>query len=120
MNQTPRASGVKPPARGSFPLDHEGACKAHMAPFLACLRGHGDAHAACRELSRRYLQCRMDANLMAREDLNDMGFAGEAALGAKPAPERRGEIVAGLSSAKKAKGFMFGLGGNGARGGGHG
>lgn len=122
MNQTPRSSGVKPPARGSFPLDHDGLCKPRMASFLQCLREHREAHAECREHSRRYLQCRMDGNLMAPEDLNTMGFSGEAALGAKPAPERSGEIIAGMGSVKKRQGFLFGLGGGGEgkRGGGHG
>ena len=111
MNQTPRAGAVKPPARGSFPLDHHGVCKARMREFLACLRTHGDAHAACRDLSKRYLQCRMESNLMAPEDLESMGFSGEAAVGAKPAPERSGEVIAGLGTVKAAKqGVFLGLG----------
>lgn len=123
MNQTPRSSGVKPPARGSFPLDHHGVCKSRMQKFLACLRTHGDAHASCRDLSKRYLQCRMDSNLMAPENLEDMGFSGEAALGAQPAPERTGEVLAGLGSVKSAKqGVFLGLGSGPSQrgGGGHG
>ena len=117
MNQTPRAGAAKPPARGSFPLDHHGVCKPRMQEFLACLRTHGDAHAACRDLSKRYLQCRMDSNLMAPEDLMSMGFSGEAAVGAKPAPERTGEVIAGLGSVKGAKqGVFLGLNPGGAAG----
>lgn len=124
MNQTPRAGSVKPPARGAFPLDHHGVCKDGMRKFLACLKTHGDAYAACRDLSKRYLQCRMDSNLMAPEDLESMGFSGEAAVGAQPAPERREEIVAGLGSVKAAKqGVFLGIGTAGPAGsakGGHG
>lgn len=97
-------------------MDHHGVCKPHMREFLACLRAQGDAHAACRDLSKRYLQCRMDSNLMAREDLETMGFSGDAAVDARPAPERTGEVLAGLGSVKGAKqGVFLGLGAGGSR-----
>lgn len=61
---------VKPPQRGIFPLDHDGDCKARMKEYLGCLESEKSSHYKCRELSRAYLQCRMDANLMAKEDLD--------------------------------------------------
>ena len=81
---------VKPPERGVFALDHEGECKKEMLVYLNCLRekegnlfaliytkitnafvGH---HFDCRQLSGKYLKCRMDRDLMAKEDLEHLGL----------------------------------------------
>ncbi|KAI1845627.1 hypothetical protein JX266_008238 [Neoarthrinium moseri] len=72
-----------PPERGSFPLDHDGECKDVMQTYLNCLKkvkGHNDP--ACRELAKNYLTCRMDRNLMAKDDFKNLGFGNE-----KPKPE---------------------------------
>ena len=61
---------VKPPQRGIFPLDHDGDCKARMKDYLQCLDEEKSSHYKCRDLSRAYLQCRMDSKLMAKEDLD--------------------------------------------------
>ena len=134
---TPRSLPPSPPARGSFPLDHAGECKAHMTAFLACMlaqtagaagaRRGGEtaaAHADCKELSKEYLQCRMQRGLMAAEDLDTLGFSPLHVV-TPPAPEAEEaaaprERIAGMSAAKKQGGFIFGLGGSstGARGGG--
>mmetsp|Transcript_6783 Transcript_6783/g.14615 ORF Transcript_6783/g.14615 Transcript_6783/m.14615 type:complete len:83 (-) Transcript_6783:304-552(-) len=66
---------VKPPERGIFPLDHEGECKTFMRKYVTCIKkSKTSSHAECRDLSRNYLQCRMDAGLMANENLDKMGF----------------------------------------------
>ena len=126
MNQTPRAGSVNPPARGSFPLDHHGVCKARMRSFLACMEAARGAHGECRAASRAYLQCRMEGDLMAPEDLDSLGF--DSTVRVVPAPDAPegsasggGEVVAGLRSARKGGGLLFGLGGSsaGKRGGGH-
>lgn len=131
MAAPPRAAPPTPPQRGSFPLDHDGVCKAAAAAYLACIRTHGTSHAACRDASRAYLQCRMDSGLMAREDLDSMGFAAAAApvVGQASTTVERGERIAGMAAAGRAKGGLFGLTlpgsgdatpGTGRRGGGHG
>nr|XP_031858211.1 cytochrome c oxidase assembly protein COX19 [Kwoniella shandongensis]KAA5525283.1 cytochrome c oxidase assembly protein COX19 [Kwoniella shandongensis] len=51
---------VAPPQRGSFPLDHDGECKAFMLAYLKCLKIHGSNNGECRLESKRYLECRMD------------------------------------------------------------
>ncbi|KAL5594539.1 hypothetical protein BROUX41_001465 [Berkeleyomyces rouxiae] len=64
-----------PPERGSFPLDHDGECKSIMKEYLGCLqnvRGMNDER--CRQLAKGYLACRMDRNLMARDDFKNLGF----------------------------------------------
>jgi cytochrome c oxidase assembly protein subunit 19 len=89
-----------------------------MRAFLSCLGSAAEAeHAACRQLSKEYLQCRMQNNLMAQEDLRTLGFAPEGQPEAPLAqPERlpaaRGEErIAGMASSKRKTGFIFGLGG---------
>ena len=65
------------PDKGSFPLDHEGSCKKLMLKYMQCLRINLDDNSACRQESKAYLQCRMDHNLMAKEDFSKLGFTQE-------------------------------------------
>ena len=79
MSSTGKAQAT-PPERGSFPLDHRGECKKTMkvsahsslasigaradtAPvqlYMDCMKQESYGPGACRELSKAYLQCRMD------------------------------------------------------------
>ena len=79
MNFSGAKSQSQPPERGSFPLDHGSECTPLKEAFLRCLRAQGNEHVACRELSKRYLECRMDRGLMARDDLKNVGFDEAAA-----------------------------------------
>ncbi|KAH0142249.1 hypothetical protein KCU67_g14122, partial [Aureobasidium melanogenum] len=64
-----------PPERGSFPLDHDAECQHIMKLYLRCLRAHrGMNDDECRMLSKSYLQCRMDKNLMAPDEMKNLGF----------------------------------------------
>ncbi|EME87556.1 uncharacterized protein MYCFIDRAFT_26878 [Pseudocercospora fijiensis CIRAD86] len=64
-----------PPERGSFPLDHEAECQPIMKLYLKCIKSaKGVPTEACRELSKNYLQCRMDRNLMAPDSMRNLGF----------------------------------------------
>lgn len=63
-----------PPEKGSFPLDHESACKKYMLIYMQCLRENKDNISACREQSKDYLACRMENNLMAEESWEKLGF----------------------------------------------
>lgn len=63
-----------PPERGSFPLDHEGICKRIMIKYMRCLTEHQSRNDSCRDIAKEYLGCRMDHNLMAREDWSQLGF----------------------------------------------
>ncbi|KAH6845179.1 hypothetical protein B0I37DRAFT_312648, partial [Chaetomium sp. MPI-CAGE-AT-0009] len=65
------------PQRGSFPLDHDGKCECKhvMMSYLNCMKkvkGMNDDE--CRMLAKSYLGCRMDHNLMARDDFKNLGF----------------------------------------------
>ncbi|KAI9719862.1 MAG: Cytochrome c oxidase assembly protein cox19 [Chrysothrix sp. TS-e1954] len=69
-------SRPSPPERGSFPLDHDGECATFIKEYLTCLKGvRGTNAEECRKLSMNYLECRMDKNLMARDERKNLGFA---------------------------------------------
>ena len=75
----PVIQGVKvfvprPPAKGSFPLDHEGECKQWMIKYMECLSKSDGNSSPCRDISKEYLKCRMDNGLMAKEDWDYLGF----------------------------------------------
>jgi cytochrome c oxidase assembly protein subunit 19 len=97
---------VTPPEKGVFPLDHDGECKDRMKEFLDCLKKNKQDHYPCKDLSKGYLQCRMDHALMAKEDLSTLGFGeGETYV--------RGEFKEGE---KEAEGFVAGTGVRGSKG----
>lgn len=62
------------PDKGSFPLDHENICKKLMLKYMSCLRKNNDNNSLCRLEAKEYLSCRMDNNLMAKEDWSKLGF----------------------------------------------
>lgn len=63
-----------------------GECKPLKKEFIACLKSQGNEHIACKDLSRRYLECRMDRGLMARASAG--AFARVARAGSRaPIPQ---------------------------------
>lgn len=77
MNFSTAKQTIKPPQRGIFPLDHDSECKPYKEKYLSCLKDVDDKHHLCRELSKEYLQCRMDRNLMASEDLDKVCYGSD-------------------------------------------
>ncbi|KAF7502116.1 Cytochrome c oxidase assembly protein cox19 [Endocarpon pusillum] len=82
-----RALNIKPtpPERGSFPLDHDAECKHLISSYLRCLKkprhssDSGKIQAGindeeCRLIAKDYLQCRMDKNLMAKDEMKNLGL----------------------------------------------
>jgi cytochrome c oxidase assembly protein subunit 19 len=69
-----RQSAPKPPEKGVFPLDHFGECKLLAQKYLKCVQENTGSSEPCREISKMYLICRMDKNLMSTQDLRDLGF----------------------------------------------
>ena len=63
-----------PPEKGSFPLDHEGECKKPFLKYMVCLSENKNAAASCKVLAKEYLSCRMERNLMAKEEWDKLGF----------------------------------------------
>ncbi|KXZ54620.1 hypothetical protein GPECTOR_4g685 [Gonium pectorale] len=69
----PRTS-AKGPEKGVFPLDHFAECREVARRYLACLAAHDQDASQCVDLSRGYLECRMQRDLMAQQDLNELGL----------------------------------------------
>jgi cytochrome c oxidase assembly protein subunit 19 len=63
-----------PPDKGSFPIDHDNACKGYMVQFMKCLRDNKFDNEKCRPFSKDYLECRMQQGLMAKEDWKNLGY----------------------------------------------
>ena len=68
-------SNAKPPQKGSFPLDHDNECKDFMIKYMQCLRINKKDASLCRGESKDYLNCRMQNNLMLKEDWKKLGFS---------------------------------------------
>jgi len=73
-------------------------CKSAMEEYLDCLKDNADQHYKCRDFSRQYLQCRMDHELMAKENLDQLGFSKQAQVKGTPreydnAKERAGFVA---------------------------
>ncbi|KAL1187770.1 hypothetical protein V5N11_005643 [Cardamine amara subsp. amara] len=65
-----------PPEKGIFPLDHLHECDAEKKEYLGCLKSSAHKSEQCRHLSKKYLECRMAKNLMAKQDMTELGFSG--------------------------------------------
>ncbi|EDV19137.1 Cytochrome c oxidase assembly protein COX19 [Trichoplax sp. H2] len=77
MNYSSRRFSPTPPDKGSFPLDHDGECKTFMKTYMQCLEKSNYEQSDCRKEAKEYLQCRMDRQLMAKEDFKNLGFKDE-------------------------------------------
>lgn len=84
-----------PPQRGSFPLDHDAECQPWMKKYLTCIRSNrGTPSEECRELSKNYLICRMEHNLMAPDTMRNLGFQEQG-------EEQAGDAAKAASGAKR-------------------
>ena len=81
-----------PPERGSFPLDHDGDCKPIIADYLRCLKHVGGQNdQKCRLMAKEYLKCRMEHNLMAPDEMKNLGFEEDEKNGKDGGVNGRGE-----------------------------
>uniref|UniRef100_A0A915IN86 Cytochrome c oxidase assembly protein COX19 n=1 Tax=Romanomermis culicivorax TaxID=13658 RepID=A0A915IN86_ROMCU len=62
------------PIKGSFPLDHENHCKEIMMKYMICLSKNDQLNEKCRSEAKNYFECRMEQNLMAKEDWQQLGY----------------------------------------------
>eukprot|EP00964_Phaeocystis_antarctica_P141429 scaffold106463_cov60-Phaeocystis_antarctica.AAC.2 len=127
----------KPPDRGSFPLDHFRECSDSKKTYILCLKDHDMQAEDCRHLAGAYLQCRMDTcaaattahapfcglnacargreHLMAREELNKLGFrdgadqAPSSTATASTATDRAKLATDGTQRDRAREGFVAGL-----------
>lgn len=102
------ALAPKPPAKGSFPLDHLAECREFARAYETCLEKHDKISSHCRKEARLYLQCRMERGLMVKEEWEKLGLGddkiGSEARGkdAEERAEAKG-FIAGARSAKRRK-----------------
>merc|ERR550537_2143655 len=92
-----------PPDKGSFPIHHFQECSDVKAEYLRCLKEHSFDNMSCRYLSKKYLECRMDHNLMRREPMQSLGFLEEES---SPKPPRKRE-----KTKKEDNGWIVGIDG---------
>ena len=62
-------SGISPPEKGSFPLDHFKACSHIIDKYLDCVDKHEKLPKRCQKIQVEYLNCRMEQGLMKEESL---------------------------------------------------
>mmetsp|Transcript_16847 Transcript_16847/g.31918 ORF Transcript_16847/g.31918 Transcript_16847/m.31918 type:complete len:106 (-) Transcript_16847:355-672(-) len=103
MASPARSLNPTPPLKGSFPLDHFGECKSFRVDYLKCLKEKDGAHYECRDVAQRYLQCRMDAGLMEKEEMSKLGYGKSNSNG------RRRISQESYKKSKESKGFIAGL-----------
>uniref|UniRef100_A0A8C5QJG0 Cytochrome c oxidase assembly factor COX19 n=1 Tax=Leptobrachium leishanense TaxID=445787 RepID=A0A8C5QJG0_9ANUR len=65
MNFGSKTFKPQPPEKGAFPLDHFGECKSFKEKFMKCLIENASQNHLCREVSKEYLECRMERNVCA-------------------------------------------------------
>mmetsp|Transcript_29302 Transcript_29302/g.39595 ORF Transcript_29302/g.39595 Transcript_29302/m.39595 type:complete len:136 (-) Transcript_29302:91-498(-) len=94
----------KPPDKGSFPLDHFSECSELKGEYLQCLKVHSYDNMSCRYLSKKYLECRMERNLMLTEPMKNLGFLEEESV--PKAPRKREK-----TKSKEDSGWIVGLDG---------
>ncbi|AQZ17437.1 COX19 (YLL018C-A) [Zygosaccharomyces parabailii] len=70
-----QALSPTPPERGSFPLDHDGECSDQMLKYIQCLKlVKGENAPNCRLLAKEYLKCRMNHDLMDKDEWKNLGL----------------------------------------------
>uniref|UniRef100_T1IHP2 SNRNP25 ubiquitin-like domain-containing protein n=1 Tax=Strigamia maritima TaxID=126957 RepID=T1IHP2_STRMM len=92
-NFTPKA-----PDKGSFPLDHAGECKKFMVKYMHCLQDKDNINTDCRTQAKDYLECRMEKQLMAKEDWKKLetGAKGRKQLSHEEAIDLFNKTLSGL------------------------
>eukprot|EP00933_Yihiella_yeosuensis_P062986 TRINITY_DN66010_c0_g1_i1.p1 TRINITY_DN66010_c0_g1~~TRINITY_DN66010_c0_g1_i1.p1 ORF type:complete len:142 (-),score=26.68 TRINITY_DN66010_c0_g1_i1:53-478(-) len=94
----------KPPDKGSFPLDHFNECTHLKEEYVKCLKQHNHDNMSCRYLSKQYLECRMNSNLMSKESMTTLGFNEEETV--PKAPRKREK-----KKSKEDEGWIVGVDG---------
>ncbi|KAI9011168.1 hypothetical protein BC832DRAFT_529365 [Gaertneriomyces semiglobifer] len=74
MNSWQRFSRPDPPERGAFPLDLNGECQSLVKLYLTCVKEAKGDNTKCKSLAKNYLKCRMDHNLMTKDEFKNLGF----------------------------------------------
>jgi len=95
----------RPPEKGVFPLDHFGECENAKQSYVQCLSENAHQAEPCRDLAKKYLECRMDKQLMAPQDLKDLGFSDKS----ETPTGKRDDDAKKSDREKERKGFLAGM-----------
>lgn len=74
------APSVNAPDKGSFPLDHFRECEREAEEYRLCLAEAAGIPKKCKEQAQKYLECRMDKGLMAKQSVEQLGFIPESTM----------------------------------------
>lgn len=55
-------------------IDHEGKCREQMLKYMVCVSKNEHDNSKCRLEAKDYLSCRMNNNLMEKQDLDSFGY----------------------------------------------
>uniref|UniRef100_A0ACD5T7H5 Uncharacterized protein n=1 Tax=Avena sativa TaxID=4498 RepID=A0ACD5T7H5_AVESA len=56
--------------------------------YLTCLKSTGAQSEKCRMFSKKYLECRMERNLMAKQDMSELGFSNADVVATPPEKDK--------------------------------
>ncbi|OMJ80069.1 hypothetical protein SteCoe_19759 [Stentor coeruleus] len=66
------------PDKGSFPLDHFQECEILAEKYRLCLAASSGIPKKCKDEAKNYLECRMNKGLMAKQNMEELGFIPES------------------------------------------
>ncbi|KAK2971152.1 hypothetical protein RJ640_008576 [Escallonia rubra] len=67
-------------------------CDLEKKEYINCLKTSRHKSEICRHLSKKYLECRMEKNLMAKQDMSELGFGRESRVEAMEDESKTGRI----------------------------
>ena len=94
------------PQRGSFPLDHLHECDVTIEKYFVCMKTNKYFPQKCREEMRSYLDCRLDKNLMTKDDYRAANLPDPNA----PIREIDLETISNYKRAQRRKDHVAGVG----------
>ncbi|KRX06401.1 hypothetical protein PPERSA_05014 [Pseudocohnilembus persalinus] len=74
--------------KGSFPLDHFSECDEFATKYNQCVVKHQLMPKRCRQTQMEYLDCRMKAGLMEKEEFEKLGFTEEGSWESEQAEQK--------------------------------
>jgi len=62
------------PLKGSFPIDHFKECDEYYKNYMNCIKSNSGASTKCRNETKQYMECRMNKDLMEKQELKNLGL----------------------------------------------
>jgi len=62
------------PLKGSFPIDHFKECDEYYKNYMDCIKSNSGASTKCRNETKEYMECRMNKDLMEKQELKNLGL----------------------------------------------